>query len=59
MNCHNQLGESRDLKEEREDEEYAAMYEKVRAEREAAGKNDAPIMVCAETMRRLKEKYDD
>lgn len=34
--------------------EYAAMYDQVRAEREASGKEDAPIMVAAEAMRRLR-----
>ena len=52
----NQLGEARDLKEERDDEEFSAMYEQVKAERQEAGLRDAPIMVCAETMKRLRIK---
>ena len=36
------------------DEAYAAMCETVRLEREAAGLSDAPIVVCAEAMRRLR-----
>ena len=48
--------ERRDLADEREAEAYAAMYELVRAERQAAGKADSPIVVCAEAMRRLRAK---
>lgn len=49
--------ERRDLRDEREAEEYAAMYAAVLKERQDAGLADAPIMVAAETMRRLRVKY--
>ena len=56
---HNELGERRDIKEEADDELFAAEYAKVKAERQAAGKADSPIVVCAETMKRLREKQHD
>jgi len=46
--------ERRDLADEREAEEYAAMYETVRQERQAAGKADSPIIICAEAAKRLR-----
>jgi hypothetical protein len=49
--------ERADLKDEREAAEYADVYAQVQAERGAAGKSAAPIMVAAETMRRLRVKY--
>lgn len=49
--------ERADLKAEREEEEYAAMYEAVRNERQASGRPMSEIQVAAETMRRLREKY--
>lgn len=49
--------ERRDLKAEREMEEYAEMYAAVRAERDAAGLMRSEIQVAAETMRRLRLKY--
>lgn len=49
--------EHRDLADERESEEYAAMYATVLKERQDAGLADAPIQVCAETMRRLRVRY--
>lgn len=49
--------ERADLKAEREEEEYASMYEAVRNERQANGKPMSEIQVAAETMRRLRKKY--
>lgn len=49
--------ERRDLRDERESEEYAAMYAAVLKERQDADLADAPIMVAAETMRRLRAKH--
>jgi hypothetical protein len=49
--------ERADLKDEREAEEYSEVYAQVQAEREAAGRSAASIMVAAETMRRLRVKY--
>lgn len=49
--------ERRDLADEREAEQYAAMYVAVLKERQDAGLSDAPIMVAAETMRRLRVRY--
>jgi hypothetical protein len=46
--------ERRDLEDEREAEEYAEVYELVRAERQAAGKADSPIIICAEAAKRLR-----
>jgi len=48
--------ERRDLADEREAEQYAAMYEVVKAERLAEGRWHSPIAVCAEAMRRLRAK---
>ena len=49
--------ERRDLKEERESAEDAETDAHVQAERETVGRGAAPIMVAAETMRRLRVKY--
>lgn len=46
--------EVRDEKQERDEDAYTAMCETVRLEREADGLSDAPIVVCAEAMRRLR-----
>ena len=46
--------ERRDLADEREAEQYAAMYDTVRQERQAAGKADSPIIICAEAAKRLR-----
>lgn len=49
--------ERADLADERESEQYADTYAAVLKERQDAGLADAPIMVAAETMRRLRVKY--
>jgi len=46
--------ELRAVVDERNAEAFEAMYELVRAERQAAGKADSPIIVAAETARRLR-----
>lgn len=51
----NQLGESRDLKEERDSEEYQEMCRKVREEWAPFTLDGASVH--REAMRRLKEKY--
>lgn len=55
----NQLGESRDLKEERDHNEYVDMLETVRKEWAPAYAPFQPdgYSVHLEAMRRLKEKY--
>lgn len=54
----NDLGERRDLANERDSEEWWAMYDTVQAEKEAAGTCDAPRTIMAEVDRRLKAKYE-
>lgn len=49
--------ERADLADEREAEQYAETFATVQKEREDAGKDNAPIMVAAETMRRLRAKH--
>lgn len=49
--------ERRDLADERESDGYDEMYAAVLKERQDAGLADAPIMVAAETMRRLRAKH--
>lgn len=49
--------ERADLADEREAEKYAEMFATVQKEREDAGKDNAPIMVAAEAMRRLRAKH--
>lgn len=46
--------EVRDEKEERDSQDYVEMCHKVKAERDAAGLPDSPIIVCAEAAKRLR-----
>lgn len=61
MSDRNQLGEARDLKEERDSEAYQAMLETVREDWTALGVPFKPgeLAVHREAMRRLKALADE
>lgn len=59
MTDHNQLGEARDLKDERDAEAWQAMYDAIVAERQAKGLPDQPIVIVSEIARRQRVARED
>ena len=55
----NELGERRDLQDERDAEAWQAMYDEILAERKEKGLPDQPIVIVAEIARRQRVARED